>query len=106
MNRSTQKILADNARKLLDKHFEGKQSRFLAKTGFGTGTLTRILKAEQSVNLGSIVDFAALFKLEAWPLLVADFDPDDVPVFSRTSNAKAQEIAASALRQIAQSSKQ
>lgn len=69
-----------NVRALMLKHY-GKEnlSRLAAECEIGLGTAGRIKEAKTSVGIEVMGKIATRFGLEAWQLLVPDFDPENPP---------------------------
>lgn len=81
VRRDVKTILWENVQALMRARY-GKinQARFIADSGVGNGTVTRIKSCRVSVGIDKLQEIAEAYGLEAWHLLVPDLDPLNPPL--------------------------
>ena len=87
-------VLAANVRALMVKRYGAVRiGRFRRDTGIGAATISRILDATTSIGIDIVEKIARAFKLEAWQLLVSEFDADNPPlVLSSDSDHQLRQV--------------
>ena len=84
-------VLWNNVSALMRKRWNCENlSKLAREAGIGPGSATRIKEQRTSVGLDVLEKVAACFDLEPWQLLVANLDPDDLPIAPLTQNEAAK----------------